>query len=603
MRILILFFIILGSVCHEELRSSTNLNDFEALPSWDLSHAELRTWTNLNGMKIEAELISNEKGIVKLKHKFGILKISVNNLSNEDREFLSCLAKPEGVNEDELERREVLTYRKGSNALYSGVAFTLHSNGKRKSEAIYKDGLLNGVIKSWYSNGKKAAEANSKEGKLHGVQKGWYSSGVKQEESNFKEGKLHGLKIGWHSNGNKAAEANFQHGKKHGLETEWFPSGEKKMEMNFNNGKIDGTWITWNENGTKSAESTFDYGKPLSFKGWNEKGELKLSKKETDYTPVGTANFAEIEKREDGLHYKRGDESPYSGKVYEASFYYGNKRKEGNFKNGLKDGLWIEWDESQRKISQIPYREGKLHGISLHWGPVNRELYRYNYENGEEIELPEKTAGLVNLSELTSGIDGFSGEVFSLHHSNGEKLQQGKLVEGKRDGVWLEWDDMGVKKYELTYSSGRLLRSLAWKENQKKPEKGIINGSGILKRWHDNGKLAVEKKYIDGNELVIRSWDSDGKFLRSRFSDYYMNLDMETEITERRIEFAKEDILIIEKTISQIRNETSKEKVKKYHENDYLELSELEKKLIQIKAEMSSIKEIKEQWDKEAKAE
>ena len=100
MRILILFFIILGSVCHEELRSSTNLNDFEALPSWDLSHAELRTWTNLNGIKIEDELISNEKGIVKLKHKFGILKISVNNLSNEDHEFLSCLANPEGVNED-----------------------------------------------------------------------------------------------------------------------------------------------------------------------------------------------------------------------------------------------------------------------------------------------------------------------------------------------------------------------------------------------------------------------------------------------------------------------------------------------------------------------
>ena len=479
----------------------------------------------------------------------------------------------------EIEKRDDgLWYRKTVETPYSGGAFTLHSNGKKKSEAIFKHGLLDGVMRGWYANEQKGTEIN------------------------YKNGKIHGLKIGWHSNGKKAAEAHFKHGKKHGLETEWFPSGLKQKENNFNNGRPDGTWITWNENGKKSAESTFDYGKPLSFKGWNEKGELKLSKKETDYTQVGTANFAEIEKREDGLHYKRGDESPYSGKAYEASLF-GNKRKEGNFKNGLKDGLWIEWDESQRKISQIPYREGKLHGISLHWGPVNRELYRYNYENGEEIELPEKTAGLVNLSELTSGIDGFSGEVFSLHHSNGEKLQQGKLVEGKRDGVWLEWDDKGVKKYELTYSSGRLLRSLAWKGNQKKPEKGIINGSGILKRWHDNGKLAVEKKYIDGNELVIRSWDSDGKFLRSRFSDYYMNLDMETEITERRIEFAKEDILIIEKTISQMRNETSKEKVKKYHENDYLELSELEKKLIQLNTEMSSIKEIKEQWDKEAEAE
>ena len=47
MRILILFFIVLGSVCH----------------------AELRTWTAVNGKEVEAEFVSNEKGIVKLKLK------------------------------------------------------------------------------------------------------------------------------------------------------------------------------------------------------------------------------------------------------------------------------------------------------------------------------------------------------------------------------------------------------------------------------------------------------------------------------------------------------------------------------------------------------
>ena len=469
----------------------------------------------------------------------------------------------------EIEKRDDgLWYRKTVETPYSGGAFTLHSNGKKKSEAIFKHGLLDGVMRGWYANEQKGTEIN------------------------YKNGKIHGLKIGWHSNGNKAAETNFQHGKKHGVETEWFPSGVKQFEINFNNGKLDGTWTTWTEKGTKFAERTFDHGKPLSLKSWNEKGELQMSLKETDYTPVGTANFAEIEKRKDGLHYKRGDESPYSGKAYEASLF-GNKKKEGSFKNGLKDGLWIEWNEQHKKRSQIPYREGKLHGISVYWGLVNRELYRYNYENGEEIELPEKTAGLVNLSELTSGIDGFSGEVFSLHHSNGEKLQQGKLVEGKRDGVWLEWDDMGVKKYELTYSSGRLLRSLAWKGNQKKPEQGITNGSGILKRWHDNGKLAVEKKFIDGNALVTRSWDSDGKFKGSEFSDYYNNLVWETKNAEFRIESQKKMILDIE-------SEIPKDEAKKHFKKDYLELSELEKKLIQIKAEMSSIKEIKEQWDKEA---
>ena len=57
------------------------------------------------------------------------------------------------------------------------------------------------------------------------------------------------------------------------------------------------------------------------------------------------------------------------------------------------------------------------------------------------------------------------------------------------------------------------------------------------------------------------------------------------------------------KNILEIENETSKDYAKKHFKRYYLKLSELEKKLTQIKAEMSSIKEIKEQWDKEAEAE
>ena len=44
-----LFFFVLGSVCH----------------------ADIRTWTAVNGKEVEAEFVSNEKGIVKLKLKTG----------------------------------------------------------------------------------------------------------------------------------------------------------------------------------------------------------------------------------------------------------------------------------------------------------------------------------------------------------------------------------------------------------------------------------------------------------------------------------------------------------------------------------------------------
>ena len=77
MRILILFFIVLGLVCH----------------------AELRTWTAVNGKKVEAEFVSNDKGIVKIKLKTGkVFEVPANKLSKEDNEFISSLAKLEGVN-------------------------------------------------------------------------------------------------------------------------------------------------------------------------------------------------------------------------------------------------------------------------------------------------------------------------------------------------------------------------------------------------------------------------------------------------------------------------------------------------------------------------
>ncbi len=68
MKILILFFV-LGSVCH----------------------AELRTWTAVNGKEVEAEFVSNEKGVVKLKLKSGkVFEVSLNKLSKADQEFLKA---------------------------------------------------------------------------------------------------------------------------------------------------------------------------------------------------------------------------------------------------------------------------------------------------------------------------------------------------------------------------------------------------------------------------------------------------------------------------------------------------------------------------------
>ena len=104
-------------------------------------NAELRTWTAVNGKEVEAEFVSNEKGIVKLKLKTGkVFEVPANKLSKEDNEFISSLAKPEGVNRDELERRKDIVYLKGSDTSYTGKSFELYKDGQKRYEVNYKDG-------------------------------------------------------------------------------------------------------------------------------------------------------------------------------------------------------------------------------------------------------------------------------------------------------------------------------------------------------------------------------------------------------------------------------------------------------------------------------
>ncbi|HIG83239.1 MAG TPA: hypothetical protein EYQ23_04120 [Verrucomicrobiales bacterium] len=157
MRILLLFFFVLGSVCH----------------------AELRTWTAVNGKEVEAEFVSNEKGIVKLKLKSGkIFEVPIAKLSKEDNEFISYLAKPDGVPEEKLERRKGIIYLKGSDTPYTGKSFELNENGQKKGEVNMKDGKPDGLVFGWYENGKKKAEATYKDGeKVEGFAKYWNSKG------------------------------------------------------------------------------------------------------------------------------------------------------------------------------------------------------------------------------------------------------------------------------------------------------------------------------------------------------------------------------------------------------------------------------------------
>ena len=251
-------------------------------------NAELRTWTAVNGKEVEAEFVSNEKGIVKLKLKSGkVFEVPANKLSKEDNEFISSFAKPEkvnpkpdGINVEKLEEREGIIYLKGSDTPYTGKAFILEENGNMMSEENFKNGKPEGLQLRWHANGQKKSEVNYKDGKEDGLAVGWYEGGQKQGAVTYKDGKYDGLMRLLYKNGQKKSEVNYKDGKEDGLAVAWYENGKKQGEANFKNGKQDGLAVMWHKNGQKMNEGTYKDGEIVSEKYWNSKGEPVDSREE-----------------------------------------------------------------------------------------------------------------------------------------------------------------------------------------------------------------------------------------------------------------------------------------------------------------------------------
>ena len=231
-------------------------------------NADLRTWTAVNGKEVEAEFVSNEKGIVKLKLKSGkIFEVPANKLSKEDNEIISSLAKPEknnpkpdGVNRKELELREDIWYLRGAEFSYTGKSYLLHKNGLKKRVENYKNGKKDGVQIHWHENGQKSIEANYKNGKWEGPWLSWNENGQKKSEANYKDGKADGLWLMWHKNGQKMVEGKMKNGKWEELVNVWHKNGQKREEINYKNGKpVEGSEKFWNSKGepVNSEEEAF----------------------------------------------------------------------------------------------------------------------------------------------------------------------------------------------------------------------------------------------------------------------------------------------------------------------------------------------------------
>ena len=321
MRILILFFIVLGSVCH----------------------AELRTWTAVNGKEVEAEFVSNEKGIVKLKLKSSkVFEVPLNKLSKSDQEFLKAKSSSGSLadtivgrlitfksdkgetmqillNEDgrmmggengsiedigltyKIEGNEVLVFKKEERD--GGISFSSSSPKVGDQVEMGPKKRIESAKVTKIENAPQTAVNSSteKQQKLKGEVKPEEPlaetkpelEGVNGDELEEREGIMYlngsdtpytGKVFNLYENGQKISEENYKDGKLDGLWLMLHDNGQKWSEGNYKDGKLDGLWVRWHENGQKKGEATFKDDKHVegSGKWWNSKGEPVDSREEAN---------------------------------------------------------------------------------------------------------------------------------------------------------------------------------------------------------------------------------------------------------------------------------------------------------------------------------
>jgi len=153
--------------------------------------------------------------------------------------------------------------------------------------------------------------------------------------------------------------------------------------------------------------------KPVEEKVLEVKEEVKTEEPlaETKPKPEGV-NREELEQRE-SIWYLIGSDTPYTGKSFEL-YDNGQKRWEGNFKDGKADGLSVMWFENGQKESEANFKDGKLAGLATTW------------------------------------------------HENGQKRNEVTFKDGTFVGLEVVWHENGQKAQERNYKNGIIISDKFW---------------------------------------------------------------------------------------------------------------------------------------------
>ncbi len=371
----------------------------------------------------------------------------------------------------------------------------------------------NGYNIFYYPNGKKLSEGYMKEGKPDGYWRTYYTTGIIKSEGNRKNFLLDSIWVFYNSTGDTTIKINYLLGKRNGYYYEYvtdrsrpeFIGQVKSKELYVNdikqglayyyydNGKLKETVIYSNDKTDGTSIEYAEDGRIITIKRYS-KGSLIERQKINRYN----------------------DNRNKEGEWLE--FYEGIRfKKETNYKNGLLNGYYKEYDLNGKLILTLLYENGKLLE-EVNEASTNIVIKEVKNEEGNIIEsgpyIDDIPVGIhKNFDNEGNIIDS------RIYDDNGILLSKGIIdKEGKREGEWKDYYRSGNIRAEGSYSGNK--REGKWTfffadgtiEQVGYYRIGLEEGQWI--RYYNNGDIYVEESYFSGKrDGYYTEYDEEGNII------------------------------------------------------------------------------------------
>ncbi len=326
----------------------------------------------------------------------------------------------------------------------------------------YKDGIANGPYKI-FRQGKVYEVGTYVNDVIKGEVLNYYPDGTLQSKDSYENDKRNGVGTQYFANGKIRYEYTSANGELVGVFKEYYSNGLIKQECNYKNGKYDGIYKEFYENGKPKLDCKY------------------------------VNNILE---------------GPY--KTYHSN---GSIEKEGIAVKGNISGKWITYySDGKVKVVSNMDESGKVNGEEEYYTPNGKKYGQDTYVKGDWRNV--KYFGVDGKIIFETKISK-SGTKLTNYDYHFDKMSEGVLTAGKREGLWNFYYSNGTISTTENYSKGDLQGEcktyytngeLAGVYNYDANEK-----DGLELKYHVNGNLSSEGNYVGGYKCgVWRTYHVNG---------------------------------------------------------------------------------------------